>query len=132
MTVENEWSQHQKLIDFTRRPFRKAMVANLPYFMVQWDYKGEKGYGHVIEGDTGKQLNKAENEAYEEGMESAHAGGDTSFKHTFASEIIAGLLRLPISSWRKPARIGPSQNKQRINDFLKDGWEAHDWTEALR
>lgn len=27
------------------------MVPNLPYFMVQWDYKGEKGYGHVIEGD---------------------------------------------------------------------------------
>ena len=26
------------------------MVPNLPYFMVQWDYKGEKGYGHVIEG----------------------------------------------------------------------------------
>lgn len=26
------------------------MVPNLPYFMVQFDYKGEKGYGHVIEG----------------------------------------------------------------------------------
>ena len=26
------------------------MVPNLPYFAVQWDYKGEKGYGHVIEG----------------------------------------------------------------------------------
>lgn len=26
------------------------MVANLPYFMVQLDYKGEKGYCHVIEG----------------------------------------------------------------------------------
>lgn len=26
------------------------MVPNLPYFMVQWDHKGEKGYGHVIEG----------------------------------------------------------------------------------
>jgi hypothetical protein len=49
---EAEWSQHQKLIDFSKRPggFRRAMVPNLPYFMVQWDYKGEKGYGHVIEG----------------------------------------------------------------------------------
>lgn len=28
-------------------------MPNLPYFMVQFDYKGEKGYGHVIEG-TGK------------------------------------------------------------------------------
>ena len=30
--------------------FRHAMVPNLPYFMVQWDHKGEKGFGHVIEG----------------------------------------------------------------------------------
>lgn len=29
------------------------MVPNLPYFMVQFDYKGEKGYGHVIESDGG-------------------------------------------------------------------------------
>ncbi len=49
---EAEWSQHKKLIDFTSRPggFRRMMVPNLPYFMVQFDYKGEKGYGHVIEG----------------------------------------------------------------------------------
>jgi hypothetical protein len=49
---ESEWSQHKKLIDFSKRPggFRRSMVPNLPYFMVQWDYKGEQGYGHVIEG----------------------------------------------------------------------------------
>jgi hypothetical protein len=29
------------------------MVPNLPYFMVQFDHKGEKGYGHVIEGGSG-------------------------------------------------------------------------------
>jgi hypothetical protein len=52
MASEAEWSQHKKLIDFSTRPggFRRAMVPHLPYFMVQWDYKGEKGYGHVIEG----------------------------------------------------------------------------------
>ena len=51
---EAEWSQHKKLIDFSSRPggFRRAMVPNLPYFMVQFDYKGEKGYGHVIEGTS--------------------------------------------------------------------------------
>jgi hypothetical protein len=27
------------------------MVSQLPYFMIQWDYRGEKGFGHVIEGD---------------------------------------------------------------------------------
>jgi hypothetical protein len=26
------------------------MVPHLPYFMVQFDHKGENGYGHVIEG----------------------------------------------------------------------------------
>lgn len=52
MASESEWSQHKKLIDFSTRPggFRRALVPNIPYFMVQWDYKGEKGYGHVIEG----------------------------------------------------------------------------------
>jgi hypothetical protein len=52
MASESEWSQHKKLIDFSARPggFRRAMVPNLPYFMVHWDYKGEQGYGHVIEG----------------------------------------------------------------------------------
>ena len=51
---EAEWSQHKKLIDFSARPggFRRAMVPNLPYLMVQFDYKGEKGYGHVIEGTS--------------------------------------------------------------------------------
>jgi len=52
MASESEWSQHKKLIDFSNRPggFRRSLVPNIPYFMVQWDYKGEKGYGHVIEG----------------------------------------------------------------------------------
>lgn len=48
---EQEWSQHKKRIEFSSdRPFRRSLVPNLPYFMVQFDYKGEKGYGHIIEG----------------------------------------------------------------------------------
>ncbi|KAG8812293.1 hypothetical protein FRC17_002101 [Serendipita sp. 399] len=49
---ESEWSLHKKLIDFSARPggFRRAMVQNLPYFGVLFDYKGQKGFGHVIEG----------------------------------------------------------------------------------
>ncbi|TFY75189.1 hypothetical protein EWM64_g8821 [Hericium alpestre] len=53
MNSEAEWSQHKKLIDFSKRGgFRRMMVPNLPYFMVQFDHKGEKGYGHVIEGTS--------------------------------------------------------------------------------
>lgn len=51
LSSEQEWSQHKKLITFTpARPFRRSLVPNLPYFAIQWDYKGEKGYGHIIEG----------------------------------------------------------------------------------
>lgn len=44
------------------------MVPNLPYFMVQFDYKGEKGYGHVIEGTNAA-------EETEEGMDEGEKGG---------------------------------------------------------
>lgn len=67
---EAEWSQHKKLIDFATRPggFRRMMVPNLPYFMVQFDYKGEKGYGHVIEGS-------GDAAGDEEGLEEGEKGG---------------------------------------------------------
>ena len=67
---EAEWSQHKKLIDFTTRPggFRRMMVPNLPYFMVQFDYKGEKGYGHVIEGS-------GDVAGDEEGLDEGEKGG---------------------------------------------------------
>lgn len=42
------------------------MVPNLPYFMIQFDYKGEKGYGHVIEG-TGEAAAQGEEDGTEEG-----------------------------------------------------------------
>ena len=48
--VESEWADHAKIIYFSEaRPFQRSMVSRLPYFMVQWDYKGQRGYGHVIE-----------------------------------------------------------------------------------
>src|SRR6267154_5646870 len=67
---EAEWSQHKKLIDFATRPggFRRMMVPNLPYFMVQFDHKGEKGYGHVIEGS-------GDAAADEEGLDEGEKGG---------------------------------------------------------
>ena len=42
------------------------MVPNLPYFMVQFDHKGEKGYGHVIEGTDAHD---------EDGLEEGEKGG---------------------------------------------------------
>lgn len=75
-TSESEWSQHQKLLTFTpSRPFRRALVPNLPYFAVQFDYKGEKGYGHVIEGvdDAPDRDNDGEEQA---GMVGEKGGGE--------------------------------------------------------
>lgn len=49
------------------------MVPNLPYFMVQFDHKGEKGYGHVIEG-TGESAGQGEDD--EGGDEGGKGGGE--------------------------------------------------------
>jgi hypothetical protein len=46
------------------------MVPNLPYFMVQFDYKGEKGYGHVIEG-----VGAADKEAEVDDIDEGEKGG---------------------------------------------------------
>jgi hypothetical protein len=47
------------------------MVPNLPYFMVQFDYRGEKGYGHVIEG-VGEADKAPEDEG---GLDEGEKGG---------------------------------------------------------
>ncbi|KAG6819995.1 hypothetical protein H0H93_006698 [Arthromyces matolae] len=122
LASEAEWSQHKKLIDFAARPggFRRAMVPNLPYFMVQFDHKGERGYGHVIEGtDT------ADGEAMEEGEK---GGGD--FPHYFAGEIIGGVLELEPRRWRRPKRIDFRANKERVAQFKKK-YMKFDWTDML-
>lgn len=49
------------------------MVPKLPYFMVQWDYRGEKGYGHVIEGTGDAPGNGEEEGAIDDGEK---GGGD--------------------------------------------------------
>lgn len=60
------------------------MVPNLPYFMVQFDYKGEKGYGHVIEGTNAA-------EETEEGMDEGEKGGG-DFPRYAASRTTFGLV----------------------------------------
>ncbi|KAJ3491121.1 hypothetical protein NLI96_g954 [Meripilus lineatus] len=120
LTSEAEWSQHKKLIDFSARPggFRRAMVPNLPYFMVQFDYKGEKGYGHVIEGSDGAD---GEDDA---GMDEPTRG---EFPRYFAGEIIGNMLDLEPRRWRRPRRIGSQHHKERISKFKKM-YDKFDWT----
>ncbi|KAJ7071866.1 CwfJ C-terminus 1-domain-containing protein-like protein [Mycena belliarum] len=119
LASEAEWSQHKKLIDFSRRPggFRRAMVPNLPYFMVQFDHKGEKGYGHVIEG-TG--------DGEDDGLEEGEKGGG-EFPRYFAGEIIGNVLELEPRKWRRPRRIEFRSNKERVAIFKKK-YDKFDWT----
>lgn len=123
LTSEAEWSQHKKLINFAARPggFRRAMVPNLPYFMVQFDYKGEKGYGHVIEGTSDSLM-----EDGEEGMDEGEKGGG-EFPRWFAGEIIGNLLELEPRRWRRPRRMDFRSNKERVGEFRRM-YDKFDWT----
>ncbi|KAH9980197.1 CwfJ C-terminus 1-domain-containing protein-like protein [Lactifluus volemus] len=118
---EAEWSQHKKLIDFSTRPggFRRMMVPNLPYFMVQFDHKGEKGYGHVIEGS-------GDAAGDEEGLDEGEKGGG-DFPRYFAGEIIGNILELEPRRWLRPRRLDFGQNKERVVKFKKR-FDQFDWT----
>ncbi|KAK0244204.1 CwfJ C-terminus 1-domain-containing protein-like protein [Armillaria nabsnona] len=121
LTSEAEWSQHKKLIDFSKRPggFRRAMVPNLPYFMVQFDHKGDKGYGHVIEGVS-------DGADGEEGIDEGEKGSG-EFPWYFAGEIIGNILELEPRQWRRPRRIDFRMNSERVAEFKKK-YAKFDWT----
>ncbi|KAJ7857614.1 CwfJ C-terminus 1-domain-containing protein-like protein [Mycena olivaceomarginata] len=106
LASEAEWSQHKKVIDFARRPggFRRAMVPNLPYFMVQFDHKGERGYGH--EGEKG--------------------GGE--FPRYFAGEIIGNVLELEPRKWRRPKRIDFRRQQGAGGGVQEEVRQVCDWT----
>ncbi|KAH7100395.1 CwfJ C-terminus 1-domain-containing protein-like protein [Auriculariales sp. MPI-PUGE-AT-0066] len=127
LASESEWSQHRKVIDFGARPggFRRAMVPNLPYFAIQWDYKGEKGYGHVIEGvadagGAGDDPDGALDEA-----------SSNKFPRYFAAEIIGNVLDLPPRLWRHPRKVDGVQNRKRVQLYKKQ-YDSYDWTPMLR
>ncbi|KAE8217851.1 hypothetical protein CF319_g8154 [Tilletia indica] len=126
LTSEDEWSQNRKLIDFKDRGFRRTMVPQLPYFAVQWDYKGFQGYGKVIEGVDANQGEKGGDEFALE--ETGTSGGD--FPHYFAAEIVGTLLDLEPRRWRKPRRLHADQAAARTQAFKKQ-WHSFDWTRML-
>ncbi|AFR94781.1 cell cycle control protein cwf19 [Cryptococcus neoformans C23] len=125
LSSEGEWTQHKKLIDFSSRPggFRRMMVPNLPYFMVQWDYKGEKGYGHVIEGIKDSGAGGGEDEE-------GHVGGamsESEFPRYFAQEVIGNILGLEARKWRRPRKMDVALNKERARK-LGTHFQPYNWT----
>lgn len=132
MSVESEWSTHKKAIQFSPdRPFRRAMVSSLPYFMIQFDYKGEKGYGQVIEGsDPSDALEDHESDPY--GISSGtsvSAGG--RFERCFAAQVIGGLLDLEPRQWKRPRRLDHRRGAELLKHY-KAEWQPYDWTKMLR
>ena len=122
------------------------MVPNLPYFMVQWDYKGEKGYGHVIEG-VGDAAGGGEGDgAVDEGEKGGgefpryvlfsmlaspgrpqHLRFTFHFCRYFAAEIIGNVLELEPRKWRRPKKADLRLNKSRVDKFNQK-YAKHDWT----
>ena len=46
--------------------------------------------------------------------------------------MIAGILDLPPSRWRKPLKQSYDLNVKRIKEFIKNyNWDDWDWTKAL-
>ncbi|KAH8925726.1 hypothetical protein BT69DRAFT_1216194 [Atractiella rhizophila] len=125
VTSEEEWSQHKKLIDFEKRGWRRSMVATLPYFAVWWDYKANKGYGHVIEGVDGPE---GGGDGYEDNEQRS---GGAEFPRYFATEIIGNMLELEPRRWRKPRRIDRSRNPERVKAFQKM-YDSFNWTKMLK
>ena len=102
------------------------MVPNLPYFMVQFDYKGEKGYGHVIEGAAG-----ASGQDPDDPMDEGEKGGG-DFPSYFAAEILGNVLEVePPGKWRRPRKLDFRGNRERVGRF-REGYDKFDWTGALR
>lgn len=152
MAAESEWSQNRKLIDFSKRPggFRRSLVPTLPYFAIQWDYKGEKGYGHVIEGMDDNAGHAVENENGEKDastiVDEESKGGaiekyvivlpcssgdaDRFRDRYFAAEILGNILELDPHRWRRPRRMDFSQNASRVQKFFKV-YQKYDWTSQL-
>ncbi|KAJ2577270.1 Pre-mRNA-splicing factor cwf19 [Coemansia sp. RSA 1836] len=135
LAADDEWSQHRKIIDTTvktqaavpandnvrdqdanhaqkrdairRGGFRNTMSAKLPYFHVWFNPHG--GMGHVIENAD-------------------------RFQPWFGREVVAGILDLPPTVYRKPRKLKESHNQRcdRAEEWKKQfGWDRFDWTKAL-
>ncbi|KAJ1769732.1 Pre-mRNA-splicing factor cwf19 [Coemansia sp. RSA 1813] len=135
LDASDEWSQNRKIIDTTmkvdakapanddvrdqdnnhadaraairRGGFRNTMTAQVPYFHVWFDHYG--GLGHVIENAD-------------------------AFPPWFGREVVAGMLDLPPTVYRRPRKLKESRDQRldRADEWKKQfGWSKFDWTKML-
>ena len=130
--------------------FRHALVPNLPYFAVSWDYKWSTGYGHVIENMDGDARAKEDEDAYDvDEMAAGNAGGSGGkFDPNFARDIIRGVLEdldneaeadggSPLGGGDYMRSFGKSkrrsdEEKKRTKDRFLQSWQSVDWTKMLQ
>ncbi|CAO1638457.1 unnamed protein product [Sympodiomycopsis kandeliae] len=130
LSVESEWSTHQKIISFNAsKPFRRSMVPDLPYFMIQFDHKGEKGYGHIIENETNTAFEEEQDPYGMSEQSRGTAGG--KFERYFAAEVIGGLLDIEPRMWMRPRRVDHKRGAEMLAKYKKE-WDPFDWTKMLR
>lgn len=103
LEVADEWSQHRKIVETSRRGFRRCLVPNLAYFHVWFGL--EEGYGHVIE------------------------NRDT-FPWYFGRETVGGLLDLSPDRWRRPRIKSEAEVDGDLKEF-KRWFMPYDWTRQL-
>lgn len=111
LSSEEEWSQHQKVIDTGKKAreglgklaFRRSIAKEMPYFHVWFNLDG--GLGHIVEDS------------------SRWPRGDL-----FAREILGGMLDCEPDNIKKQGRW--SRNDPRADAFKKR-WRKFDWTRVL-
>ncbi|EMR09531.1 hypothetical protein PNEG_02117 [Pneumocystis murina B123] len=112
LSSDEEWSQHQKIIDTLARAkkglgkmaFRRSMTKEAPYFHVWFELDG--GIGHIVE-DLSKW-----------------GKGDQ-----FSRQVFATMLDLDPTIWRKRGRWTGEQGP-REKAFIH-AWEKYDWTQSI-
>ncbi|EFQ35707.1 hypothetical protein CGRA01v4_06087 [Colletotrichum graminicola] len=111
LTTDDEWSQHQKIIDTAakardgmgRMAFRRSIAKEMPYFHVWFTLDG--GLGHIVENSD------------------RWPRGDL-----FAREIIGGILDVGPDVIKKQGRW--NKGDRRVEGFNKK-WRKFDWTRVL-
>ena len=89
MDSDEQWSQHKKIIDTTKRGLRRCIPKGFAYFHVRWS--DGQGFAHIIE-------NRAK------------------FGRTFGLDVITGMLGLDTMSRR---RTGNQVTNEDIENFTK-------------
>lgn len=139
--VGSEWSTHRKVIEFSQqRAFRSALVPQLPYFAVTWDYAWRTGYGHVIE-DVEKERDADERSGFDVDEMGAGLGpARGKLDRNFARDVIRSVLQdldaeneqaeAYVRSFAK-SKTRSDAEKHSIKAKFKLDWNSVDWTKMI-